>query len=407
VDERGQASVEWVGVVALVAALLAVVLALALPGDGVGAAVVRQIHRALCIVGGGVCDLDRRPCVLTSGTTRDRAHVTVFSLRVGRDELIVYERLSDGRVLVTYLGDTRFGIDVGAGADAWLKAAGAHMSAGRSARAALLAAAGGGETWLFDDAFAADAGMAALSEGHDPPRGRRAEWVDRRGLGVELDASAGRGKTSGALGLEAGMVRGTIVDERDGSRIHVLERGIQGEAVLSRKDDGAHGRGAADERISVRTDAAGRPLELAIVRTGELEGAYSLPDRVQPIAQELTGGSQKGRRWVVEQRLDLTDPLNRQAAQEYVEAIRLPTSRLGGAAQALRDRIAASGVIETRTYGVAYEHNGGGRVSVGGGLRFGAGISDETEETRLLDARVQGPDGRWRARRDCLEPTAA
>lgn len=406
-DERGQASVEWVGVVALVAAVLAVVVVLALPGDGVAGAVVRQIHRALCIVSGGVCDLDRRPCVLTSGTTRDRAHVTVFSLRVGRDELIVHERLSDGRVLVTYLGDTRFGLDVGAGSDAWIKAAGAHLSAGRSARAALLAAAGGGETWLFEDAYAADAGMAALSEGRDPSRGRRAVWVDRRGLGVELDARAGRGRTSGVLGLEASMVSGTIVDERDGSRTHVLERGVQGEAVLSRKDDGAHVRGAADERISVRTDAAGRPLELAIVRTGELEGAFSLPDRVQPIAEALAGGSQAGRRWVVEQRLDLTDPLNRRAAQEYVEAIRLPTSRLGGATQALRDRIAASGVTETRTYGVAYEHNGGAGVSAGAGMKFGAAISDETEETRLLDARVQGPDGQWRARRDCLEPTVA
>jgi len=407
VDERGQASIEWVGAVALVAAVLAVVAALALPGDGIAGAVVRQVHRALCIVSRGVCDLDRRPCVLASDATRDRAHVTMFSVRVGRDELILHERLSDGRVLVTYLGDTRFGIDLGFGAQAWVRAAGVHLAGGSGARAALLAALGGGETWLFEDAFAADAGMAALSEGRDPPRGRRAEWVDRRGLGVELEGRAGRARASGALGLEASMVSGTIVDDRDGSRLHVLARGIQGEAVLARRDDGAHGRGAADERISVRTDAGGRPLELTIVRTGEIEGAFSLPDRVQPVAEAIAGGSRGGRQWVVEQRLDLTDPLNRQAALEYLEAIRLPTSRLGGATQALRERIAASGVTEARTYDLAYEHRGGGGVRVGRGLTFGAGISDEVERARLVDVRVQGPDGQWRRRRECLEPAAA
>lgn len=402
-DDRGQASIEWVGLVALVGAVLAAVVVLAFPGDGIGGAVVRQVHRALCVVVGGLCDLDRRPCVTASGATRDEMHVNVAIFRIGRDELILREYRSDGSVLVTYLGDTSLGLDVGAGVDGWVKATGIDLAAGSSARAALLASAGGGESWLFADAYAADAGMAALSQGHEPARGRRIEVVDRHGLEVELGARSYGERLKAAIGVDAAMVQASVVDERDGSRTHVLTRGVVGGLVLAGKDAGGRADGAAEERISIRTAADGRPLELTIVRTGQLEGAFSLPDQVQPIAERLAGGSQGGRRWVVEQRLDLTDALNREATREYVEAIGHPAALLGRATQALRDRIAAAGVTEARTYSVRSEDNGGAGGHAALGVKVGGGISDRTDEARLLDARVRGADGQWRTRTECLE----
>ncbi len=89
-DERGQASVEWIGVVALIAVVMATVLALAIPGDGIAGAFIRQFHRALCIVSGGVCDLDRRACPIASSATKDDAHVNLGLFRLGDDELILY-----------------------------------------------------------------------------------------------------------------------------------------------------------------------------------------------------------------------------------------------------------------------------------------------------------------------------
>src|SRR4051812_48773424 len=165
-DERGQASVEWIGVVTLVAVLLATGIALALPGEGIAGAFIRQFHRALCIVSGGVCDLDRRPCPGASSSTFGDAHLNLGLVRGGRNELMLYERQSDGSVLVTHLGDWSAGVEVGVGADGTFKIKGISLSAAASARIAALAMAGGGDTWRFPDVAAADAGMAALSEGH-------------------------------------------------------------------------------------------------------------------------------------------------------------------------------------------------------------------------------------------------
>src|SRR3954451_24390289 len=216
-DERGQASVEWIGVVTLVAVLLATGIALALPGDGIAGAFIRQFHRALCIVSGGVCDLDRRPCPVSSSATKDDAHVNIAIFRVGRDELILYEKQSEGSVLVNYLHDTNVGVDVGVGVDGSISVKGMSLSASASARAAVIAGLGGGETWRFEDPYAADAGMAALSEGHDPPRGERVEVIDDRlVLRDNVDAKASLGKASASLGIRVEAVESVSHDPRDG-----------------------------------------------------------------------------------------------------------------------------------------------------------------------------------------------
>jgi hypothetical protein len=398
--QRGQASVEWVGVVALVAVVMASVAAFALP-TGIGPAVVRQIHRALCIVSGGVCDLDQRPCVTAANATEDEAHLNLGILRVGRHELILREHQSDGSVLVTYLHDTSAGWEVGAGADVSIGKRLGGMSA--TARAAMLASLGGGETWLFADARAADRGMAFLGEGRQPPGAKRAQRITRRGLQFSAEASAS-GQTAGAaLRLDAQFVDGTVVDERDGRRTHVIShRGEAGAIVRVSEDSGAAGRAAGEERIAVTTDARGRPLELVVVRTGELQGALSLPDDVQPIAGALLGSTSGHRRWVVEQRLDLTDPRNRAAVQGMLDALDGPLGALTRADETLRRQIKARGVTEARTYDVTAEDGGGWGGHLAEGLKIGGGVSDAAERATLVDARVLGPDGEWRRRTECL-----
>jgi hypothetical protein len=400
-QQRGQASVEWVGVVALVAVVMASVAAFALP-TGIGPAVVRQIHRALCIVSGGVCDLDQRPCVTAANATEDEAHVNLGILRLGRHELILREHQSDGSILVTYLHDTGAGWELGAGADVSIGKRLGGMSA--TARAAMIASLGGGETWLFADARAADRGMAFLSEGKSPPGAKRAQRITQRGVQFSADASGSSGKTAGAaLHLDARFVDGTVVDDRDGRRTHVItHRGEAGAIVKVSEDSGAAGSASGEERIAVTTDARGRPLELVVVRTGELQGALSLPDDVQPIAGALLGSTNGHRRWVVEQRLDLTDPGNRAAVQGMLDALDGPLGALTRADDALRRQLKARGVTEARTYDVAAEDGGGWGGHIAEGLKVGGGVSDMAERATLVDARVLGPDGEWRRRTECL-----
>jgi len=399
-DERGQASVEWIGVVALVAVVLAATIALALPGDGIAAAFVRQFHRALCIVSGGVCDIDRRPCAVASSATKDDGHVNLGLLRIGRDELVLYEKQSDGSVLVTYLHDTSLGVEVGVGNDGTISVKGISLSASRSARAAVIAALGGGETWRFPDAYAADAGMAALSEKHEPTRGERVEVVDdRESVRGTLDVRGSVGKASGGLSIDAGIVRSVSHDPRDGSRLYVLEGSLAAGGVLRVSKSGASGQAAGEERISVRTAADGRPLELTITRSGQLEGAYSLPDAVQGVAERITGDAHGGRTWVVESHLDLTDPESLRVAADYLRSLPLATS---AGTDAVRRRMEAVGVTETRTYDLATKDNGRLSGHVGRGALYGFGIGERVEDLSLLDAQVRGPDGLWRTRDDCL-----
>jgi hypothetical protein len=399
-QERGQASVEWVGVVALVSVVMTAVAAFALP-TGIGPAVVRQIHRALCIVSGGVCDLDQRPCVTAANATEDEAHVNLGVVRVGRHELILREHQSDGSILVTYLHDTGAGWEVGAGGDVSIGKRLGGMSA--TARAAMLASLGGGETWLFADARAADRGMAFLSEGKSPPGAKRAQRITQHGLQFSADAALTAKTASAGLHLDARFIDGTVVDDRDGRRTHVItHRGEAGAIVRISEDLGASGSAAGEERIAVTTDARGRPLELVVVRTGELQGALSLPDDVQPIAGTLLGSTNGHRRWVVEQRLDLTDPGNRAAVQGMLEALDGPLGVLTRADDALRRQLKARGVTEARTYDVVAADGGGWGGHISEGLKVGGGVADWAERATLVEAQVLGPDGQWRRRTECL-----
>ena len=142
-----------------------------------------------------------------------------------------------------------------------------------TARAAMLATLGGGETWVFPDARAADRAMAYLSEGKSPPGAKRAQRITQRGLQAVavLDGSLSRETVNGELHLDARIVDGTVVDERDGRRTHVItHRGEAGAIVKVSDESGASGRAIGEERIAVTTDAQGRPLELVVVRSGEL-----------------------------------------------------------------------------------------------------------------------------------------
>src|SRR3978361_2063633 len=97
---RGQATVEYVALIAVLALLSSAALTTATGGaPGIVNAVAGQIRRALCVVGGGPCpDLTRRPCTVAS--TRDAPHVAVDILlvRIDEERFVLRERMSDATV---------------------------------------------------------------------------------------------------------------------------------------------------------------------------------------------------------------------------------------------------------------------------------------------------------------------
>src|SRR3954467_3129841 len=115
---RGQASIEYLGVVALVALVLGALAVPALAGQDVAGAVLAQVRRALCVVSGGDCEEDRRPCPVDTRGVRESQHGSVGFLRYGQDRLTMREARSDGTVAVTVLMDHRFGLDGGVGGGA-------------------------------------------------------------------------------------------------------------------------------------------------------------------------------------------------------------------------------------------------------------------------------------------------
>lgn len=400
--ERGQATIEWLGAVALVALVLAAAAGVA-GGEAIASSVVRGMHRALCLVSGGACDLDRRPCVVEGNATEDEAYVNLGIARVGTTGLILREHRADGSVLVTYVDDVHAGVELGFGGSSWASFAGREMLAGSAARAALLASLGRGEVWRFDSAADADTAMAYLGEGRQPELGRRVMRIERDGVHVDVGGQGEQAGVAGAFALGGDRVKGTIVDDETGRRTVVLERDDSAEALIRRRRHVVTGAAASGERLAITFDRDGEPVELTVAQTGDYGGRADLPDIAQSVADALLGADgAEHRRWVVEQRLDLTDPLNRAAAADLVSTLGrpLPAALLARTSGALRERLAQAGVTEARTYAVATDRSGIA-VQGGSGVILGGGLTDETDDQRLIGARVLGPDGVWRTNPAC------
>ena len=116
----GQASAEYVALVALVAVALA--LAAGLSSGGVGGQVLAGLQRGLCVVARTGCphreppraDLD--PCPVERRTRVEQLGTTIAVLRLGSGGTLSAVRASDGRVTVTLAHGNDVGVEVGVGA---------------------------------------------------------------------------------------------------------------------------------------------------------------------------------------------------------------------------------------------------------------------------------------------------
>lgn len=415
----GQASLEYVGLVALLAVAA---LALAAPtsaGREVVSAVVRQVHRALCVVRGGDCEHDRRPCVVSSRAVDDSGYVDLAIVHVGSRELVLREQRSDGTVAVTYARDRSGGLQLSSGAGAHARLGPLRLHAGLELTAALMGTIGSGTTWVVGDARTADRlvrqlvvedvgdlGDRVLHAGPDldgfpPPTTTFGEHA----VGVTIGGAAGAG-TSGRLSLSSQDVAGEATDAASGQRTYLVRRRneVVGGVALHGRDQAAGGAGG-DEAYTVTVDRDGRPIDLGVVRGQDMQGELRLPGALRRIAGGLAAAGRGGRRWESEQHLDLTDPDSLAVARGFLAQVVSPSPRLGSVAAttgALRRRLDEAGVLDARVY--ALDDDAGGVDAGGqlGGLALGSGYVRRHERGRLVAAVQRGPDGLWHVRSDCL-----
>jgi hypothetical protein len=410
--DRGQAGVDYVGVLLLVTVVLGAV-ALVADGAGIPQAVDHQLLRALCIVRGGECEQDRAPCPVRSDRRDDSASARILVFHVGADKTLIREERSDGTVAVTVAYGKQAGLEVSGGAHLEVALGRGGLGLGGELTAAAVAMRERGYTWVLRDSRAADAlmgrlGMGAgkldaqIASGRVPPPTQR---YRHGGLASRGSASAGT-VARATLGLSSQDVAGVRIDASTGRRTLYVQRTVEGSVSLTHGVAGATGGRMARERYAVTYDDAGRPVDLMVVTTGTYRVSFDLPARLQPVAGLLSAPTGHVRTYVEETHLDLTDPESLRVARAFLEQVRHPGAVHAGAAvaiaAALRRRLDAVGVVHARTYD-ADERRYGVDGSVGvEGVQLGASLSRTLLDAHLVAAATRGLDGVWRTRGDCL-----
>jgi hypothetical protein len=421
-ERSGQASVEYVALIAVVALVLAVGGAV-VAVTGLGDRVVHAIRQGLCAVAGVACPVPPQPCIVRRGAQRDTGSLTLGVVRVGSDAAVVRELRSDGRIVVTLIGGSHGGAEIGIGVGGEVVAGGAPLPAGGELRAAAIAHVGGGRQWVVRDKAAADKLIDALGQDETIPlvdgpaeaidaalgggsdvRAPDVEWIEG-GPGADASASIGAG-----LGLSAtaslGDTEGMRIDHRSGAMTLYLRLDGAASALLSAKLAGAGVSSPGGTTLALTVDRHGKPRELSASIVRAVEGTVKLPPGLRALLAQAAGGPSPaaGGRVEIDARLDLTAPANIEAVRRLVEAMRPPGDphAVLTAAEGIGERLLNGARIDARLYGsVSHGYGGGGRVRLGGGI--GGQVGHRTEDNRLLGAWERPPDGAWAERRDCLD----
>ncbi|WP_210493915.1 hypothetical protein [Patulibacter sp. SYSU D01012] len=404
--QRGQASVEHVALVVVVAVVLVVAGAVA-GAPSIVNAVHSGIRRAICVAGGDTCAPFHlaRPCTVARRQDLHDTGVSVLLVRIGGSETLVVERRSDGSVAVTSYLDNEAGLG---------GSVGARLSLGRRTRGdrALAGDEGGGigvdvsagvegrlrggvgQTWEFPDARAAEGLIRRLRDAYGEGRAERAAArravrapdVERVRVGVDGTVT---GEISGPLGLD-----------------------LAGTAFA-----GLHGEGARDRRTGETTVTVALPGSVAAELDGPLRLRADGAVRVDPSATIVLGRDGRARELRLAGRLttrdgtrarelalrvDLTRPTVREEVEGMVRG--LTAGRPGEAAAAARrlGRWAVDdGWVDEREYRTA-EATDGVDAELGLGLKLGLKDQEIRSTARLVGARSRPPGGLWESRTDCL-----
>jgi hypothetical protein len=405
----GQASIEWLGLLALLVVAVTLGLGVAMSqGVFVGRSVTRQMARALCVVGHGDCQRDREACTTASAGERQTATFSLMVVRLSGGSLALVERRSDGTIAITRAPQAALGLVATGGLAAKLRFAGFHATIGGEVQAAIMAGARTGRTWIASGPAQAADLLDRLDHARDSLPSP--DIVYREG---SLEESLGISASVDVAGIDLDGPRaevswnarvGSRVDHRTGHRTTYATAAWSGSVnagtLWSAGDTGG------GELYEVESDAAGRPLDLRVITTGPYRATTDLPS-ILSSEQGLIGvpATRGERAYLLTAHLDLTDPENLAAARGLVAALGRTKPHIGApaaASAALRRRIDESGTIEAQVIERDDSQDGLGVSVTVDGLQLGADLERDRSSTRLLAAVSRGLDGQWLPRDDCV-----
>jgi hypothetical protein len=396
VADHGQASLEWLAIVALVSSLLALGAGLA-QADAVGRRITREMARALCIVRDGDCRRDQEPCVVDSDDLRRSTETGVLILRLENHRYSLIEHRSDGTYAVTIDEGNGVGVAASLGLKAGGHAKGMGFSAGGELTASYLAQRPEARTWYVGSE---DEVRAVIESGGAwrPPDQTSDDFSSLAKIGMSVGADAIRHLDVASVTLSFGTRAGTVTDHRTGRRrIYVAADDTLAAEALVLGSAETHG---AAEVYSVELSPTGRPIALTITAAGKLGASRDLPAVVQPVAGRL--GAPGADRYEVTAALDLTEPDSLAAAADLLDAIAHKRAR-ARPSSALRRLIETKGTVEARILSAEDEtpSDFGGNATVGL-VSLSLDHLEQRHDETLLAAASRGLDGRWIAREDCL-----
>ena len=398
-SERGQATVDYVAIVAVLAIVFSAALAsAAVGGPGIVNAVAGQFRHALCLVGGGSCpDWRSKPCAVS--TTRRQRHfaVTVVVFRYDNDKVVLREEMSDGTVRLTVSTAHGGGLEVGFGASARVKVKGRDLGASDEARIAAQLAYGSGKVYIARDKHEADAFMKAIEDGDAPAE--PSEDFHEGGPRVIGNGSIGGPGANASLRGVAGMVIGLKRDLVSGERTLTLNPGRGGSGAIGIGLGGPSGAQDISATFGLTLDRTQHPIELSVAATGTLAGGAALPLPLMRTLRASAGGfsgSLRGRRWEANARLDLRDPLVAAAWKQFRGD---PTSvdAIGALGAAIRDHAA----LDVRTYASAGTSSGV-NAGISEGIVFRGEYEHTDDRSQLIAASSRPSGGLWEPRIDCV-----
>ena len=419
-DACGQATSEYVALVALVAVVLA--LAAGLVSGGVGGELLAGMRRALCQLSAGACARPAAtadvlaPCPVERTTSGESLAGAFELVRLGGGATLSAARGSDGRVTVTLASTLDGGGEVALGARLALGGRGRDGSA--SAR--MVQEGVSSRSWTLPSAAAARGFVERY--GSKATLVGKAVDVVRSGCSILCDALGWRPHAElpppderylggGAAATVAAALGPVAVDAANGSLLGVRLRRDGSSTWLMQLDAaagaqlglGAATAGAGSQRQWVAAytfDRQRRPVALTLEKAARSEAVASVGGRRGLAAARLGAGDALVTE--TEATLDLADAPNRAAAAAFAAALREPAAvrRLRDSAAALGRRIAAAGVVDRRTYALSRaDAELGVRVALG--AQLGGALARTRERMRLLSAETRLPGLPFLPRDDC------
>jgi hypothetical protein len=425
--QSGQAAVEYVGLVALMAGALA---ALAILSPRPAHHMLSIVERAICAGLGSRCEiggegsLALEPCPVMRSASEADVGATVLSVRAGGGRSATVEALSDGSAVVTLEDRREIGAEAGVGA----RLSGSGQAAGGRAEAGAGVGFGAGRGYEFADLEAAARFLAELRREAGSLRGAVSlaaascplceavgigstelpspDFTYREGTAeVRAKAEAGAGLAVAGAGADGDGAIGHRTDHRTGETTSYHRLSGAAAADLA-APVGPRGGVEAETVLEYTTAPDGTPLTLTIRSTRSAGGSAGRSIRATGGGggSALRDSASQGDLVERAAALDLDERLDRKAAAGVIEALGSPASPPG-----LPDRL---GLLEERLdedgeHDVRFYRSSGRESEISGdaslGVKLGGDLVRRASRRTLTSAHTS-PAGAtlYLERTDCV-----